>query len=289
MNRELKKIFTNLPAKDADLIILILTSQNIETKIKQQNSLFDILINTSDEKKAFLMVEAYQKENRFFRLKQQLQAFPISSFKSYTAFSIMGLLSLIHALCIYYNIHEAMILKYGASALYILQGETYRAITALFLHSDVRHLLGNIVGLLIFAAPVISISGYGTGSFMLLLTGTIGNLLNAHLYQTAHLSIGASTAVMGAAGLLAAFQITQGKRPVTLNNLMPLFAGAILVALFSQGENTDVMAHVLGFLSGLGSGILFFPLNRFIQSYLKDPITLIFTGLILLSALFAGI
>ncbi len=182
-----------------------------------------------------------------------------------------------------------MILKYGASALYILQGETYRAITALFLHSDIQHLVGNIVGLLIFAAPVISISGYGTGSFMLLLTGTIGNLLNAHLYQTAHLSIGASTAVMGAAGLLAAFQITQGKRPVTLNNLMPLFAGAILVALFSQGENTDVMAHVLGFLSGLGSGILFFPLNRFIQSHLKDPIALILTGLILLSALFAGI
>ena len=288
MTRELKKIFTTLPAKDANLIILILTSQNIETKIEQQNNLFDILINTSDEKKAFLMVEAYQKENRFFRLKQQLQAFPISSFKSYTAFSIMGLLSLIHAVCIYYNIHEAMILKYGASALYILQGETYRAITALFLHSDVRHLLGNIVGLLIFAAPVISISGYGTGSFMLLLTGTTGNLLNAHLYRTAHLSIGASTAVMGAAGLLAAFQITQGKRAVTLNNLMPLFAGAILVALFSQGENTDVMAHVLGFLSGLASGIMFFPLNRFIQSYLKDPIALVFTGLILLSALFAG-
>ena len=289
MNRELKKIFTNLPAKDADLIILILTSQNIETKIKRQNSLFDILINTRDEKKAFLMVEAYQKENRFFRLRQQLQAFPISSFKSYTAFCIMGLLSLIHAVCIYYNIHETMILKYGASALYILQGETYRAITALFLHSDVRHLLGNIVGLLIFAAPVISISGYGTGSFMLLLTGTIGNLLNAHLYQTAHLSIGASTAVMGAAGLLAAFQITQGKRPVTLNNLMPLFAGAILVALFSQGENTDVWAHILGFFSGVGSGVIFFPLNRFIQSHLKEPIALIITVLILLSALFAAI
>jgi membrane associated rhomboid family serine protease len=289
MTRELKKIFTNLPAKDADLIILILTSQNIETKIERQNSLFDLLINTSDEKKALLMLEAYQKENRFFRLRQQLQAFPISSFKSYTAFSIMGLLSLIHTVCIYYNIHEAMILKYGASALYILQGETYRAITALFLHSDIRHLVGNIVGLLIFAAPVISISGYGTGSLMLLLTGTIGNLLNAHLYQTAHLSIGASTAVMGAAGLLAAFQITQDKRPVTLNNLMPLFAGAILVALFSQGENTDVMAHVLGFLIGLGSGIMFFPLNQFIQSRLKDPIALILTGLILLSALFSGI
>ena len=178
-----------------------------------------------------------------------------------------------------------MVLKYGASALFILQGETYRAITALFLHADAQHLLGNLAGLFIFAAPVISVSGYGTGSFMLLFTGTIGNLFNAHLYQTAHLSIGASTAVMGAAGLLAAFQITTKQTPVRLNNLMPIFAGAILVALFSQGDNTDVWAHIFGFFAGLGSGILFFPFNTFIKSHLKNPIALIMTGLILLASL----
>jgi len=230
------------------------------------------------------MLDTYYKENKFFRLKQQLQAFPISSFKSYTAFTIIGLLTFIHIFCIYYNIHEKMILKYGASALFILQGETYRAITALFLHSDVRHLVGNIVGILIFAAPVITVSGYGTGSFMLLFAGTLGNLFNAHMYQTAHLSIGASTAVMGAAGLLAAYQITQRQRPVSLNNIMPVFAGATLVAMFSHGENTDVWAHIFGFLSGLGSGILFFPFNRFIQSYLKEPIALIITIIILIAA-----
>ncbi len=289
MTIELKKIFTRLPEKKADLIVLILTSQYIETQIERQGSLFDILINSRDEKKAFLMIEAYQKENRFFRLKQQVQAFPISSFKSYTAFSIMGLLLFIHLVSVYYNIHEALILKFGASSLYILQGETYRAITALFLHADVQHLAGNLAGLLIFAAPLISISGYGTGSLMLLVTGTTGNLLNAHLYQTAHLSIGASTAVMGAAGLLAAFEMTENSRPVSLNNLMPLIAGAILVTLFSQGENTDVWAHILGFFSGVVSGIIFFPLNRFIQSYMKNPMALILTLLILITSLLEAI
>lgn len=286
-NNDMEKVFTALSAKKADLIILILTSQNIKTSIDKQNNLFDILVDKENHKQALVTVDTYNKENKFFRLRQQLQAFPISSFKSCTAFIIMGLLVFIHIFCLYYNIHEKMILKYGASALFILQGETYRAITALFLHADVRHLAGNLAGILIFAAPVITVSGYGTGSFMLLFAGTIGNLFNAHIYQTAHLSIGASTAVMGAAGLLAAFQITQRTRTVSVNNLMPIFAGAILVALFSQGENTDVWAHIFGFLSGLSSGILFFPFNRFIQSYLKEPLALIITLIILVASLFS--
>ena len=288
MNPNMEKLFIGLPDKKADLIILILTSQNIENHAEQENNLFNILVNEADMEKARIMVETYYKENKFFRLKQQLQQIPISSFKSYPAFCIMGLLWLIHAACIHYHVHEAMTLKYGASALFILQGETYRAITALFLHADARHLAGNMAGLLIFGAPFISLSGFGMGPFMLLFAGTLGNLFNAHLYQTAHLSIGASTAVMAAAGLLVAFQVTQKGKPLRLNNLMPVFAGALMVGLFSQGERTDVMAHVFGFLSGLGSGIIFFPLNRTLAFPQKDTIALFITILIIAAAFLAS-
>jgi membrane associated rhomboid family serine protease len=288
VNRNLEKLLTGLSAKRADLIILILVSQNIENHVERENNSFSILVNPADREKARIMIETYYKENKFFRLKQQLQEIPISSFKSYTAFSIMGLLWLIHAFSLHYHIHEDMILKYGASALFILQGETHRAITALFLHSDARHLVGNMAGLLIFGAPVISLSGFGVGPFMLLLSGTIGNLINAHLYKTAHLSIGASTAIMGAAGLLVAFRITQKAKPIRLNSLMPIFAGAVLIAMFSQGENTDVWAHVFGFLSGFASGIILFPLNRMLQFPQKDPIALFITILIIVSSLLAA-
>ena len=288
MSQNLEKLLTGLSAKRADLILLILASQNIENHVERKNNSFNILVNPADMEKALIMVEAYYKENKFFRLRQQLQEIPISSFKSYTAFSIMGLLWLIHALCLHYHIHENMILKYGASALFILQGETYRAITALFLHSDARHLVGNMAGLLIFGAPVITLAGFGVGSFILLFAGTLGNLINAHLYKTAHLSIGASTAIMGAAGLLVAFRITQKAKPIHFNNLMPIFAGAVLIAMFSQGENTDIWAHVFGFFSGLGSGIIFFPLNRTLRFPQKDPIALIITILIIASSIIAA-
>jgi len=284
----MEKLMAGLSAKKADLILLILTSQNIENHVERENNSFNILVNHADMEKSLVMIEAYYKENKFFGFKQQLQEIPISSFKSYTAFSIMGLLWLIHALCLHYHIHEDMILKYGASSLFILQGETFRAITALFLHADTRHLVGNMAGMLIFGAPVITLSGFGVGPFMLLLSGTIGNLINAHLYKTAHLSIGASTAIMGAAGLLVAFRITQKAKPIHFNNLMPIFAGAVLIAMFSQGENTDVWAHIFGFLSGLVSGVILFPLNRMLHFSQKDPIALFITILIIASSILSA-
>ncbi len=288
MSKHLIKLYVDLPEKRADLVVLILTSQNIDHVVEKNNRWFTILADQRDIKAAHTAIKTYYKENKFFRLKQPLQELPLSSFKSITAFSIMGLLCLIHAACLEYQIHDNMVLRYGASAFFILQGEIHRAITALFFHSDVRHLVGNMAGLLIFGAPLITLSGYGVGPFMLLLTGTLGNLMNAQLYQTAHLSIGSSTAIMGATGLLAAHQVTRGKKKVWLKNLMPLFAGAILVSLFSQGERTDIWAHIFGFLCGFGCGTILLPLNRIIHFYFKDPIALFITLTIVISAFMSG-
>lgn len=279
--------FTGLSDKNTDLIILILASQNIEFRVEQNHQLFNILVNEADMENARSMVETYYRENKFFRITPHIQQLPISTFKSYPAFVIMGLLWLLHAACIHYQVHENMILKFGASALFILQGEIYRAVTALFLHSDARHLAGNMAGILIFGAPFISLAGFGVGPFMLLFAGTLGNLFNALLYKNAHLSIGASTAVMAAAGFLVAFQVI--KRPIKLDNLMPVFAGALIVGMLSQGERTDVMAHVFGFLNGLGSGMIFFPLNQMLVFPQKDTVALLLTLMIIALSLFSAI
>lgn len=288
MNRHIEILYEKLSAKKADLILLILTSQDIETHIEQEGKLFRILVDPGDREKAYAMVNAYYKENKLKKIRQTIQDFSISPFKSIPAFIIMGLLAAIHILCDQYDLHETMILKYGASSLYIRAGENFRAITALFLHADARHLLGNLAGMLVFGAPFIKLSGFGTGPFMLLFTGATGNLMTAGLYRTACLSIGASTSVMGAAGLLTAFQMTRERKAHSFDTVIPLIAGAILVGLLSQGERTDVFAHIFGFLSGFVSGLLFFPLNRMIKSCLKDPVALLITLLIMVSSLFSG-
>lgn len=284
MTEQWVKIYADLPAKKADLILLILSSQHIKTHIENHNNRYHIRVRPDQMKFAGAMVNAYYKENKFRVIKQQISSLNISSFKSFTCYGIMALICLIYATAQYLNIHENLILSCGVSGLYILQGETYRAITALFLHSDVRHLIGNMAGLLIFCAPILSVSGFGTGAFLILFAGTTGNLLNAWVQQTAHLSIGASTAIMGGAGLLSAHQMTRRQRGSVFNALMPLLAGALLVGLFSQGENTDVMAHFSGFVSGFFSGLLFLPMLRFLSVNKKEPMALFITIFIIISA-----
>jgi membrane associated rhomboid family serine protease len=295
---EMERIFENLPRKKADLILLILSSQGIIAKVDRPGSpqgapgRFDILVPKPQAFRAAKSVDQYYRENFFLRLPKEIGPLKISSFNTPVAYVIMVLLLTIHLVSLEWG-HREMILKFGASSLYIGQGETFRAVTALFLHSDGQHLLGNLAGILLFAAPLISLSGYGTGPFLLLCAGTSGNLINAYFHQNALLSIGASTAIMGAAGALAAHQMVSSKSSFQLNRLIPLFAGATLVGLFSQGENTDLSAHLFGFLAGLFWGGLFFPCSRGIYrvtaSRSIELVALIIVIFILGSAIWAGL
>jgi len=114
--------------------------------------------------------------------------------------------------------------------------------------------VGNIAGMVIFASAVISIMGAGTGWLMILFSGIMGNIINAAVYQRAHFSIGSSTAVFGAVGILSACQLIK-KLKVSYKYQgawLPLAGGvALLVMLGSEGKNTDFLAHLFGFLSGI--------------------------------------
>ncbi len=281
-------LFGRLSAKKADLIVLILASQGIGSNVVKEGRTFSIRVRHRDVKQSLAVMDLYFKENRFFGTRPLPAPLDASSFKSATALFIISLLWIIHWGALFYDSHRELILRYGSSALFIYQGETYRAITALFLHSDIRHLLGNTAGLLLFAAPVITLTGYGAGPFMLLFAGTGGNLINAWLRETAQLSIGASTSVMGAAGLLAAFQAVRGDKSTVLNRIMPLLAAAVLVALFSGGENTDITAHIFGLACGFAPGLFLLPLNHMIKSPLKDPVALLICLFISVSAFLSG-
>ena len=104
---------------------------------------------------------------------------------------------------------DTVIREYGASAYDILNGEIYRTVTALMLHASYPHLAGNMAGIAIFGTAVCNITGAGVGWLMILLTGILGNWANAALFRYGHISIGASTAVFGAVGILAAYQLHQ--------------------------------------------------------------------------------
>lgn len=138
-------------------------------------------------------------------------------------------------------------------------GEIWRTVTALTLHSGLGHLAGNIVFGALFGLFAGRILGSGVAWFAIVLSGAAGNLLNTLLLAPDHRSIGASTAVFAALGIVAGYvwraKLMSQERWVYRNG--PIVGGLALLMYTGTGdENTDIGAHLFGFLCGFGSGML---------------------------------
>ncbi len=143
------------------------------------------------------------------------------------------------------------------------QGEWWRVVTALTLHGDLIHLVSNLVAGMGFAFFVARFFGAASGWLLILLSGAFGNALNAWVYfPEDHFSIGASTAVFGALGLLTGVglwvALTEGGERRTMPRwLVPIFGGLTLLGLIGVGDGlVDVAAHISGFICGTLIGLL---------------------------------
>lgn len=136
--------------------------------------------------------------------------------------------------------------------------EWWRTITALTLHVDHAHLVGNLAAGLVFGALAAELLGAGLAWLAILLAGGLGNLLNAELQAPSHAAIGASTALFGALGIVSG--CLRQRRIVPwrggIRRWAPLSAGILLLVYLGFGdERTDVGAHVAGFAVGGAIGL----------------------------------
>ncbi len=139
----------------------------------------------------------------------------------------------------------------------IFAGEWWRAVTALTLHADAAHLLGNAGFGAFFGYSLGRSVGGGVCWALIVGCGMAGNLANAWLAGPDHRAIGASTAVFAALGLLTGHSWRTGFRVWShwRQRIAPLIAGIGLLAFTGTGgENTDIGAHLLGFVAGLIAG-----------------------------------
>ncbi len=270
--------FNGLKKKQANIVLLVLASQKVKADFTQNNGSYNITIDEKDEKVANQSLEKYFTENKINKNKY-IESELSLSWNSPAVLIIMIMLCIVHFYSWQNATHGQLINEYGSSALYILQGEYYRAITALMLHADIEHLASNLVGLFVFGTGVFSLSGYGKGSLMLLLSGFFGNLTNAYFKKGVILSIGASTCVLGAAGILTAMQIAKKKKTSMsyIQIYAPFAAGMALLGFLSGGKNTDISAHLFGFLWGFLIGTI--DSANFIKKQKKEADNIIYTGL----------
>ena len=161
----------------------------------------------------------------------------------------------------------------------IREGEWWRALTALSLHTDLSHLIGNVIFGAVFGVILAQSVGSGIAWAGFALAGTLGNLLNAAFQPAGHVSVGASTGVFGALGIQVAYEwMRRGElRYSRLRRWAPVAMGIALFFWLGTGgggfsetdtaretqrkiaevlDRVDVMAHVAGFAVGivLGAG-----------------------------------
>lgn len=147
----------------------------------------------------------------------------------------------------------------------IRDGQWWRLFTALTLHSGLSHLAGNLVFGTFFGLLAGRLLGSGVAWLTIVVAAGCGNLLNTMLLESAHRSIGASTAVFAALGLLAGFVwraklMSQERWSYRLG---PVIGGLALLMYTGTGDaNTDIGAHLMGFVSGFVGGLM---LVRFID------------------------
>ena len=148
----------------------------------------------------------------------------------------------------------------AADATKILHGQWWRALTAVTLHENIGHLVGNVIASLVFVSAVGRWLGPGLGALLILACAWVANMLTAlwHRHDGAFVSLGASTATFAAMGLVAGLQLwrrwrwDERRRYVWL----PLGAGLALFAMTGTGATADFGAHFFGLGVGAAAGTI---------------------------------
>lgn len=140
----------------------------------------------------------------------------------------------------------------------VTAGEWWRTVTALTLHGDLAHLVGNSLFGAVFGLFLGRYLGSGAGWLLVVMAAAAGNLTNAFVQGPGFRSVGASTATFAALSLAGAYVWRRGYLSGWdwRRRFAPVFGGIAMLAYTGfGGGNTDVMAHVLGFAWGLVLGL----------------------------------
>ena len=238
---------------------LVLAALNIPCRIESGGAGWQLLVPAGSFPAARAELRRFEEENRNWPPPEP----PASPLVENT----LATLSVLILLATFHNLTRLDISLFGhipadwvalgkADAGKILDGQWWRLVTALTLHADWLHLISNLALGGIFIVWLCRDLGSGLAWSLLLGSGILGNLANACLQPPDHSSVGASTAVFGAVGILAALSLVRYRRHRRKRWALPGAAALALLALLgTEGKNTDLGAHLFGFAFGLGLGL----------------------------------
>lgn len=255
LNDEYVAVGTTSSRYQAELWSLVLLSAGIAHVTEHPAPDYVVMVGVSQAERAALEIKSFERENQHWPPPKN-QGAVVDPAERPPTILMMGSLMVFHLITGPFSMDSEWFRQGAVNSRAILEGgEWWRLITALTLHSDPVHLFGNIFigGVVIhFLCQMV---GSGRGWFMLILAGTVANLANVIARGPGHISVGFSTAVFAAVGLLCGGQL---KLSNLRSVLLPLGAGVALLAMLgSSGEKTDLGAHLWGLVVGLVIGAIY--------------------------------
>jgi rhomboid protease GluP len=254
----MQPLFSRLTAEKVHTYSLVLTASGIAHEVRRYGTAWRIAVRPAQRSAAVEAIALYLKENP--PRSSQEQSFLAKGTATYSAFYVAVILGLIHFLIAPGAEQERFVSIFGADAARIMSGELYRCTTALLLHADIAHLMGNVAGLIVFGTVTASLCGWGLGWAIILASGIAGNWITAWWYGGHHSAIGASTAVFGAVGVCTALSLWHHRRYKgsirrrSWRRWLPLAGGLALMGMLGTAPQADLLAHLAGFVSGLVFG-----------------------------------
>jgi rhomboid protease GluP len=249
---------------------LVLVALAIEHEVEDQGGLFLLRVAPADRRRAESALAAHDRE-RQAEARQQIPAAPDQGW------SAAGIGTAVTLAAFYFvtggrdtGQHGRWFVEGAADASRIVAGELERTVTALTLHADPMHLFGNAIAGVLLVGALGRWLGGGLAGALTLLAGALGNLLVAFAYRGAHISVGASTAIFGALGVLGGLQFVRwlagrkapGGRRRALSVIAACLGVFAMLGVGSKDGRTDVLAHLAGLGVGLVVGLV---VGRFVR------------------------
>ncbi len=259
-------VYTSDNKKECREHALVLEAAGIGYEIHGKAGKFTLVVAAADAARAWAELDAYAQEDRDWPAITTTLPQRSGGWRGVSGYAAVLLL-----VAILEHQHTFAFDWFAAGKTHaglIRHGQWWRAVTALTLHVDLAHLVANIVigGLVgLFAGQLL---GSGLAWVSILIAGAAGNLLNAMIRQPGHTSVGASTAVFAALGIVAAYMWMRRRHlhASKLARWAPLVGGVVLLGyLGTGGVRTDVAAHVAGFVAGMVLGTLYAKLGNRIE------------------------
>jgi rhomboid protease GluP len=149
------------------------------------------------------------------------------------------------------GIDVGVLMRLGAKAPYILAGQWWRLVTAMFLHAGLLH-IGMNMWCLVDLGPEVEALFSGTKFIVLYLATGVAGFVVSTWWSPMGLSVGASGAIMGLIGILIGASFHHGHLGREYRSR--LWRWVIYIAIFGLFFAVDNAAHFGGLACGLALG-----------------------------------